>query len=429
MISESAHTAHQMSASDFLLILSLVLIVSKFFGEIAERFKQSAVLGELIAGVVLGAGALAIMPSSPSDAGYQTFHLISELAVVVLLFEIGLETKLKEILKVGPVSLLVALAGIVAPFLLGFLSVYTLAAYGIMGLDSGGVFLIAVTAGATLTATSVGITARVLSDLRQLGSPEAKIIIGAAVIDDVVGLIILSLVSSLIEAHGAGVAGGVSPSQTAIIAGKAFGFLFLAITLGNLVVEKFFSFVESLRSRGALMVAALSVAFLYAYAGQYFADVAPIVGAFAAGLVIRKTHQFQEIENGLRNISDFLVPVFFVAVGAQVDVGVLNPFSEGNSAVLAVAVALFVVAFIGKYASAFAAFGSDIRKNIIGIGMVPRGEVGLIFAQIGYNNGNGVFDSRFFSAIVLTVMLTTFVVPPLLQRGYGNAADKQSADS
>ncbi|WP_462137885.1 cation:proton antiporter [Candidatus Mycalebacterium sp.] len=428
MISESAHAAHNLSASDFLLILSLVLIVSKFFGEIAERLKQSAVLGELVAGVVLGAGALAIMPSSPTDAGYQTFHLIAELAVVVLLFEIGLETKLKEILKVGPVSLLVALAGIVAPFLLGFLSVYALAAYGIMGLGEESVFLIAVTAGATLTATSVGITARVLSDLRQLGSPEAKIIIGAAVIDDVVGLIILSLVSGLIETQSASAAGGVSVSQTAIIAGKAFGFLFLAIVLGNIVVERVFSLVEKLRSRGAMIVAALSIAFLYAYAGQYFAEVAPIVGAFAAGLVVRKTHHFEEIERQLRNVSDFLVPVFFVAVGAQVDVGVLNPFSEGNSAVLAVALALFVVAFIGKYVSAFAAFGSGIRRHIIGIGMIPRGEVGLIFAQIGYNNGNGVFDSRFFSAIVLTVMLTTFVVPFLLQKGYGNPADEEGPD-
>ncbi|QMU55860.1 MAG: cation:proton antiporter [Candidatus Mycalebacterium zealandia] len=429
MISESAHTAHNLSASDFLLILSLVLIVSKFFGEIAERFKQSAVLGELVAGVVLGAGALAIMPSSPADAGYQTFHLIAELAVVVLLFEIGLETKLKEILKVGPVSLLVALVGIVAPFALGFLCVYALAAYGIMGLGEESVFLIAVTAGATLTATSVGITARVLSDLRQLGSPEAKIVIGAAVIDDVVGLIILSLVSGLIETQNMSAAGGVSVSQIAIIAGKAFGFLFLAVVLGNLVVERVFSFVEKLRSRGAMIVAALSVAFLYAYAGQYFAEVAPIVGAFAAGLVIRKTHHFEEIESQLRNVSDFLVPVFFVAVGAQVDVGVLNPFSEGNSAVLMVALVLFVVAFIGKYASAFAAFGSGIRRNIVGIGMIPRGEVGLIFAQIGYNNGNGVFDSRFFSAIVLTVMLTTFVVPPLLQKGYGNPADEKGVES
>ncbi len=418
MIQEAQHGVQHLSASDFLLILSLVLIVSKFFGEIAERFKQSAVLGELVAGVILGGGVLAVMPSSLSDSGYHTFHLISELAVVVLLFEIGLETKLKDILKVGHVSLLVAVVGTVIPFSLGFLFVYAMAAYGIMGIDSSGVFLIAVTAGATLTATSVGITARVLSDMNQLGSPEAKIIIAAAVIDDVVGLVILSLVSGLIEAHSAGISSGISFTHVALITGKSFGFLFAVVVLGNLFVVRLFSFIEGLKSRGALTVSALAVAFLYAYAGKYFADIAPIVGAFAAGLVIRKAPQFENIESGIRNISDFLVPVFFVAVGAQVEVGVLNPFADGNSQVLLVAFALFAVAFVSKYASAFAAFGSGIKRRVVGIGMIPRGEVGLIFAQIGYNNGNGVFDSRFFSAIVLAVMLTTFVVPPLLQRGF-----------
>lgn len=421
MTQEVQHGAQHLSVGGFLLILSVVLIVSKFFGEAAERFRQSAVLGELAAGVVLGGGILALMPSAPSDTGYHTFHLIAELAVVVLLFEIGLETKLRDILSVGPVSLLVAIAGIAVPFVSGFLFVYAMAAYGIMGIDPGGVFLVAVTVGATLTATSVGITARVLSDINQLGSPESKIIIGAAVIDDVVGLVILSLVSGLIDAYSAGVSSGISFAGVALAAGKAFGFLFVAIALGNLVVVRVFSFVDGLKSRGALVTLTLAVAFLYAYAGGYFADVAPIVGAFAAGLVVRRAPQFGNIEHNVRTVSDFLVPVFFVAVGAQVDVKVLNPFGGGNFEVLAVALAMFAVAFFGKYVSAFAAFGSGIRRKVVGIGMVPRGEVGLIFAQIGYNNGNGVFDSRFFSAIVLTVMLTTFVVPPLLQRGFREA--------
>ncbi len=417
-IQEALGVMPELSVGGFLLILSLVLIVSKFFGEIAERFKQSSVLGELVAGVVLGGGALAVMPSSPLHVGYHTFHIISELAVVVLLFEIGIETRLKEILKVGPVSLLVAIVGIVFPFFLGFLAVYALYSYGMMGIDESTVFIVAVTAGATLTATSVGITARVLSDIKQLGSPESKIIIGAAVIDDVVGLVILSLISTLIEQYNTGTGAGVSFAQVALVAGKAFGFLLVAIALGNLLIVKVFSLVGRLKSRGSLLVCSLAIAFLYAYAGKHFADVAPIVGAFAAGLVIRKAPQYKDIENSVRNVSDFLVPVFFVAVGAQIDPGVLHPFKEGNSEVLLVAFALFLVAFIGKYASAFAVFGSGIRRHIVGIGMVPRGEVGLIFAQIGYNNGNGVFSAKFFSAIVLTVMLTTFVVPPLLQRGY-----------
>ncbi|MCY4042809.1 MAG: cation:proton antiporter [Candidatus Dadabacteria bacterium] len=423
MIQDIQGGAAQLSAGDFLLILSLVLIVSKFFGEMAERFRQSAVLGELVAGAVLGAGVLAVMPSSPAETGYHVFHLIAELAVVVLLFEIGLETRLGDILKTGPVSLLVAALGVVAPFGLGFASIYALDAYGVMSWDASAIFLVAVTTGATLTATSVGITARVLSDINQLGAPESKIIIGAAVIDDVVGLIILSIVSGLIQSSAAGVEAGVSFSGIALTTVKAFGFLFAAVALGNIAAPKFFAFAANLKSRGALVVCALSVAFLYAYAGEHLAGVAPIVGAFAAGLVIRRTDQFRDVENSIKPVSDFLVPVFFVAVGAQVDVRILNPFAEGNSQVLAVALILFVLAFAGKYVSAIGALGGGIRKSIVGIGMVPRGEVGLIFAQIGYNNGKGVFDKEFFSAIVLTVMLTTFVVPPLLQRGFGGGAE------
>lgn len=428
MIENAQGGAAQLSAGDFLLILSLALIVSKFFGEAAERFKQSAVLGELVAGTILGAGVLAVMPSAPSEAGYHTFHLIAELAVVVLLFEIGLETRLGDMLKTGPVSLMVAFVGVVAPFGMGFASIYALNAYGFMTWGPSAIFLVAVTTGATLTATSVGITARVLSDINQLGAPESKIIIGAAVIDDIVGLVILSIVSGLIQSGAAGAEAGVSVYGVALTTAKAFGFLFAAVALGNIIAPKVFDFVASFKSRGALLVCALSAALLYAYAGEHLAGVAPIVGAFAAGLVIRRTGPFHDIERAVKPVSDFLVPVFFVAVGAQVDVRILNPFAEGNSQVLAVALILFAVAFVGKYMSGIAALGKGIRRSIVGIGMVPRGEVGLIFAQIGYNNGKGVFDKEFFSAIVLTVMLTTFVVPPLLQRGFGGGV-KTGGDS
>ncbi len=423
MIEHIQHGTQHLSAGGFLLILSLVLIVSKFFGEVAERLKQSAVLGELVAGVVLGGGLLAIMPSAPSDAGYQTFHLISELAVVVLLFEIGLETELNDILKVGPTSAVVAIIGVVVPFLLGFMFVQGIASYGLMTMGQSDVFLIALTAGATMTATSVGITARVLSDIKQLASKEAKVILGAAVIDDVIGLIILSVVSGLIQS---GTMSGVSFAHVALVSVKAFGFLAAAIVLGNLVVVRVFSFVSRLKTMGAIEITALAVAFLYAYTGERIAEVAPIVGAFAAGLVIRKSSCFKEVERGVKSISVFLVPVFFVSVGAQVDIGVLNPFAEGNILVIVVALALFVIAVFGKYVSGFGVFRGNVSRKIVGIGMIPRGEVGLIFAQVGYNNGKGVFDSKFFSAIVLMVMLTTFIVPPLLQRAFSSAAEKES---
>lgn len=426
MIQEVQHSAEHLSASGFLLILSLVLVVSKFFGEIAQRFRQSAVLGELVAGVVLGGSVLAVMPSAPSDSGYYTFHLVGELAVVVLLFEIGLETELRDMLKVGPASVLVGVIGVAVPFVLGFMFVQAIASYELIPMDGSNVFLVALTAGATLTATSVGITARVLSDINQLASKEAKIILGAAVIDDVIGLVILSVVSGLMQSGGAG---GVSFVNVALVSAKAFGFLVAAVFIGNLLVARAFGFVDRLKTAGAIEVSALAVAFLYAYAGERIADVAPIVGAFAAGLVIRRSPFHRDVERRVRTISNFLVPVFFVAIGAQVDIGVLNPFGDGNLPVIAVALGLFVVAVFGKYVCAFGAFGSNVRKKIIGIGMIPRGEVGLIFAQVGYNNGKGVFDSGFFSAVVLMVMLTTFIVPPLLQNAFGGAVDRENTVS
>ena len=175
----------------FFIAFALILIFAKIFGELAERIKQPAVLGELLAGVILGGSVLAIVPSAPGIAGYDTFHLLAEVGVAILLFEIGLETDLKDMLKVGVASTLVAVVGVAVPFALGFVSVLAFERYGLMGnIDPSLMVLIAITAGATLTATSVGITARVLSDMNRLQTGEAKIILGAAVIDDILGLII-----------------------------------------------------------------------------------------------------------------------------------------------------------------------------------------------------------------------------------------------
>jgi Kef-type K+ transport system membrane component KefB len=295
----------------FLFALALILITSKVFGELAERIKQPAVLGELIAGVVLGGSVLAVVPSLPGQAGYETFHLIAEVGVAILLFEIGLETNLRDLIRVGFNATLVAVVGVAIPFAAGFLSVLAFEKFGLLGnINPAFTTLVAITAGATLTATSVGITARVLSDMNRLQTEEARIVLGAAVIDDILGLIILAIVSGLIQAAKQGVHEGINIAGVGIIALKAFGFLFVAIVVGNLLSKRLFDLINKMRVRGVLVLSALSFALIFAYIAK-LVGLAPIVGAFTAGLVLARTNQFKIIETQLKPVADVFTPVFF----------------------------------------------------------------------------------------------------------------------
>jgi Kef-type K+ transport system membrane component KefB len=409
------------SIEHFFIALALILIFSKVFGELAERIKQPSVLGELVAGVILGGSVLAVVPSVAGMAGYDTFHLLAEVGVAILLFEIGLETDLKDLIKVGFSSMLVAIVGVIVPFALGFASILVFEKYGMLGnIDPNLTILIAITAGATLTATSVGITARVLSDMNRLQSGEAKIILGAAVIDDILGLIILGVVSGLIESSESGIGGSVSAASVGIIFLKAFGFLFAAIIIGNLISKRLFNLVEKMRVRGVLLLSALSFAFIFAFLAS-LVGLAPIVGAFAAGLVLANTNQFKLIEERLKPVSDFFTPIFFIMVGAAVDISVFNPFVKENIPILLIALTLFIVAVVGKLVSGFAVFQKGIKKSVVGVGMIPRGEVGLIFAQVGLTYG--IFTSELFSAVTVMVMLTTFIAPPLLKIMFARGGD------
>ncbi len=416
-LEESAH----MSIEQFFIALALILIFSKVFGELAERIKQPSVLGELVAGIILGGSVLAVVPSVAGMAGYDTFHLLAEVGVAILLFEIGLETDLKDLIKVGFTSMLVAIVGVIVPFALGFASILVFEKYGMLGnIDPNLTILIAITAGATLTATSVGITARVLSDMNRLQSGEAKIILGAAVIDDILGLIILGVVSGLIESSESGIGVSVSAASVGIIFLKAFGFLFAAIIIGNLISKRLFNLVEKMRVRGVLLLSALSFAFIFAFLAS-LVGLAPIVGAFAAGLVLANTNQFKSIEERLKPVSDFFTPIFFIMVGAAVDVSVFNPFVKENIPILLIALTLFIVAVVGKLVSGFAVLQKGIKKSVVGVGMIPRGEVGLIFAQVGLTYG--IFTSELFSAVTVMVMLTTFIAPPLLKIMFARGGD------
>jgi Kef-type K+ transport system membrane component KefB len=402
------------SIAGLFLTLAAMLIAAKLLGEIAERFGQPSVLGELIAGVVLGGSLLGIVPDQ-GPAG-EIVHLLAQLGVVLLLFEIGLETDLREMLRAGTASLSVATVGVILPFVLGFAYWAYLphaARGGTTDLTTAAIFV-----GATLTATSVGITARVLSDLNQMSSPEARIIIGAAVIDDVLGLVILTVVSGL--AAGA----SLSPLGILRVFAVAVGFLVAAVVVGRFLAPRLFDLVVRMRVRYVLLVVsiafALSLASVAALAGS-----ALIIGAFAAGLILSGTNQFDTIEREVRPVVSIFAPIFFVSVGASVDLRLLDPTRQGAGGVLGVAAVLTLLAILGKLAAGWAAPWVKFRRLVVGVGMIPRGEVGLIFADIGRRAG--ILNEAVFGGMLLMIVATTFVAPPGLKALFGSSSARQSS--
>jgi Kef-type K+ transport system membrane component KefB len=375
----------------FLGLLAVMLLTAKVFGWAAQAIGQPAVLGELVAGVLLGMSVAGLV-----DPTNEILHLLAELGVVILLFEIGLETDLRRLLRVGLASTAVAIVGVALPFGLGY------AVCRFLGLD----ILVAIVAGATLTATSVGITARVLSDLNRLQEPESQIILGAAVIDDVIGLVILAVVSGLTQGQE------VTPLGVAKTTGIAFGFLAATLVVGRFVVPWLSRQANRVDLPGTRTILAVIIAFGLAWLAAV-AGSAMIIGAFAAGLLVRDTPRAKEVERGVASLGHLFVPIFFLTVGAAVDVRVLNPLDPGNRQTLLVGGCLIVAAVLGKFLAGYAAFWFPGKKRVIGVGMIPRGEVGLIFAQMGLSAG--VFDPGLFSAATLMVMVTTFIAPPLLK--------------
>jgi Kef-type K+ transport system membrane component KefB len=373
----------------FLLAFAAALVGAKVLGELCERLGQPAVLGELLAGVLLGPSLLGLVPLSDG------ILLIAEIGVLLLLFHVGLETDLEELLRVGGPAMTVALVGMVLPFVGG----YALARM------AGFTTLTAIFVGAALTATSIGITSRVLSDLGLLASREGQIILGAAVADDILGLVVLAVVSQVAATGSVGV---WEAGKAALL---SFGFLLVALVVGMPLGRLLVRVVGQARVRGILV--AVSVAFaLLAALGAQAAGSAAIVGAFAAGLVLARTNRGHDIRDAVSPVMDVFAPVFFVAIGAQVDVAYLNPADPANRAALLLALGLIVVGVLGKFAAGYAAWGG-VRRSFIGAGMIPRGEVGLIFAQIGKQNG--ALPEPAFIAVVLAVFATTFLTPPLLK--------------
>ena len=364
-----------------------MLISAKILGEVAERIKQPAVVGELLAGLILGPSLLGLLdPASPA------VHLLAQTGVVILLFTIGLETRLKVLMRVGAPSTVVACIGVALPFIGGYFACRAL------GLENNQ----SIVMGAALTATSVGITARVLGDLGILQHPESQVILGAAVIDDVIGLIILAVVADAVSGSV------ITISSIALTTLFAFGFLAVALLVGSWLAQPLMAAIERWTRTEVVATSALALAFLFGLAAEV-AGSAPIVGAFAAGMVLASTSQAKVIGDGLRGIGAFFVPIFFVAVGAAVDV---RAFADPQ--ILTIGGILLAIGIAGKVLAGAGAWRFQGRRLFIGVGMVPRGEVGLIFAQLGLTLA--VLDAALFSALALVVFVTTFVTPPVLKR-------------
>jgi Kef-type K+ transport system membrane component KefB len=381
----------------FLGLLAILLATAKLLSSLARWIGQPAVLGELLAGVVLGASVCGLInPGDVADPRNEVLHVFSEIGVALLLFTIGLETDLGKLLRVGGASSVVAVTGVVLPFALGY------AVCRGLGLSNEK----AIVAGAALTATSVGITARVLSDLGQLQAPEGQVILGAAVLDDIIGLVILTVVAAQTKGQPVTFAGIVR--TTAI----AFGFLLVTLVLGRLFVPPLLHVSRRVARSDTFVLLAVMLTFALSWLADT-AGSAVIIGAFAAGLLLAGTTVAHDIERGVAHLAHFFVPLFFVTVGAAVDVRVFNPLVAGNRPILLIGGLLIVAAVVGKFLAGYAPFWFRGRKSVIGAGMIPRGEVGLIFAQMGLSSH--VFNEAEFSAVTLMVMVTTFLAPPLLK--------------
>ncbi|MEO1297230.1 MAG: cation:proton antiporter [Cyanobacteria bacterium J06636_16] len=408
-----------------LLSLITVYLAAKIGGELCARLNLPSVLGELVGGVIVGVSALhlIVFPEGGAETGSMLMGLVetttnlepdallsvfrgesevvsilAELGVIILLFEIGLESDLKELIRVGPQAAVVAVIGVVVPFALGTAGLIAL--FNITTVP-------AVFAGAALTATSIGITAKVLAELQKLSSKEGQVIIGAAVLDDVLGIIVLAVVASLAKTGEIEIVNVIT-----LIVGAAV-FLVGAIFLGRLLSPLFVGLVDQLQTRGQVIISSLVFTFVLSYIAATI-QLEAILGAFAAGLILAETSKRKELEEQIAPISDMLVPVFFVTVGARTDISVLNPLEPSNREGLIIASFLVVVAIVGKVITGFAVFGQPgINRLAIGVGMIPRGEVGLVFAGVG--SASGVLSESLEAAIIVMVILTTFLAPPLLR--------------
>lgn len=397
-------------STEFLGALALVVVGARLGAALFRRLGQPEVLGELLVGVVIGNLGLVGLHAFDGFSRMAGLDLLAEIGVLFLLFMVGLESDLGQMMKVGTSSLLVAVLGVAAPIALGLL----VSRLFHPALPSPVHWFVA----ATLCATSVGIAARVLAGLKRTTSAEGRIILGAAVIDDVLGLVVLAVVTGVITAQSDG--RSFEAGALYAVVGKAVGFLLAAVLAGRWLSRHTFRVAARLEAESLLLSLALGFCFALSWlAGRM--GLAPIVGAFAAGLVLEDGHvqalrdrdrERRSVKQLIEPLAAFLTPVFFVLMGARVDLGA---FAAPGVALFSLALTLAAVA--GKQLCALGVLERGVDRVAVGLGMIPRGEVGLIFAGIGATlslAGAPVVDARTYAALVGMVALTTLLAPPLL---------------
>lgn len=399
-----------MEAQTFLIQLVLILLSARVFGEVAAYFQVPSVIGELVAGIVIGPSILGLVEIS------NPIHLLAQIGIILLLFEVGLETDIGNLTSAGGKALIVAIGGVVMPFLLGFLVSYYMFAFSVLA----SLFI-----GSTLTATSIGITLRVLRDLKKQSSSEAQIIIGAAVLDDIIGIVLLAVLYEF------SVSGEINLWQ----AGKVLIFIILFFLISPLLA-KIVSHVikkwdENSEIPGLLPTTIVSLILLFAWSAHSL-GAPELLGGFAAGLALSRQFFFpfatflneskkfsHRVEVQMKPIVHLFTPIFFVAIGLSLNLRTIN---WESSFIWMLSGSLIVVAIIGKLCSGFLLTGeSRLKQLIIGTAMAPRGEVGLIFANVGLTAG--VLKNDVYASIILVIAITTLVAPFALRWLYNRSTE------
>lgn len=402
----SGQTAVGDSTAHLGLLVALVLIAAQVGGELAVRLKQPSVLGELFAGIALGNlpwHSLGNLASDPFVA------MLSQLGMLILLFQVGLEATVRDLLAVGVAAARVAVLGSFGTLAAG----YCLAAVMLPGKSSvTWLFL-----GASISATSVGVTARVFKDLGRTKTREARTILGAAVLDDVLGLLMLALVGGWIARRASGTSSGNALPLVWMLS-KTLGFLVVSVLLGARLTPLLFRLAARLRTPGTLLTLGLAFCFLLSWAAAAL-GLAPLVGAFAAGLVLEDLHSERFVARGEKSLSElieplsqFLVPIFFVMMGIGADVRVFARLDT-----LGLAAGLTSAAVLGKLACGLGT-ARGVSRLSVALGMIPRGEVSLVFASLGMTltiDGSPLLDKSGYFSLVAVVILTTLLTPLLLR--------------
>ncbi len=430
--------------AELILLLSIILIAAKIGGEVSERYlKIPPVLGELGAGILIspfllggihwfGGSPIFELPHEGNLPVEPQLFFIAQVAAVVLLFEAGLETDRPQFIKYIRPATAVAAGGVFLPFVMGFAATVVL---GFASMDSIQDMIPAMFVGAIMTATSVGITARVLADIRRLDSPEGVTVLAGAVVDDVLGIIILAIVVGIAEE------GTVTASSIGVIFLKAVGFWLGLMIVGSIVARYISQLVLWFKSAGGAVALALALAFVASAVAEIYFGLAMIIGAYTMGLALSSTELKHQIEQPMRQINNFLVPIFFVVIGMQVDFTAFGAGDTSLASAVVFAVVLTVFAVISKIVGSgvpalFVGF-NRIGAWRVALGMLPRGEVALIVAGIGLTSGvigQDIFGVAIVMTVVTTVLAPVFLIPAFrggsgLKSGAEVDSDSESSDS